>query len=74
MFIKDLIKVLEKEYEDQKAYGEAWGEPEIHMDVFVESKDHPHLFEYAGVDKDIVFDWSGGGVFRILSGFRNDPD
>lgn len=70
MLIKDLIKLLEEEYKKQEPYIEMMGEPEVMMDVF-EPSDQPHLFRYAGFDKEFIFDWSGDGVYRILRGFRD---
>lgn len=63
MLIKDLIKLLEEEYEKQKSYGPEWGEPTICIDAF-DWDDENH--RYLGIDPNIIIDSSEDGVYRIL--------
>lgn len=74
MLATDLIKALEELIELHKPIEDMMGPCEVVIDVFEESKEHPHLFEYKGFmgHKPIKITYSGDGVYPILTAFASE--
>lgn len=66
MLIKDLIKILEHEYQKQLPNSEMMGEPSIEIDVFGYRNGN---LSYLGFSPDIYITSSGCGTYRILTSF-----
>ena len=66
MLIKDLIKLLEDEYQKQLPLSDMMGEPGIMIDVFSEKEKG---FEYQGFSKEIFITRSSDGVYPIITVF-----
>ena len=65
MIIKDLIKLLEEEYQKQLPLKEFMGEPSIMIDLF---KWNNNKVEYLGITKDFIIDTTNDGVYSVLAG------
>ena len=63
MLIRDLIKMLEEEYQRQLPHAEMLGEPEVWFDVY----DLKNA-KYLGITPHPCFDNTTDGVYRILMG------
>ena len=68
ILIKDLIALLEKEYQEQFKYVELFGEPSIVIDIFGIDKDNN--ISYKGFDNNIRITFSNDGCYRILTAWE----
>lgn len=76
MLAKDLIKLLEELIERHKPAEDMMGPCQITIDVFSESKEHPGLFKYRGInnDQDIKITYTADGVYPVLTAFMESQD
>ena len=69
MLIKDLIQLLEVEYQRQLPDKEYYGEPSVVIDIFG-VKDH--LICYKGFDTNIRITWSDDGCYRVITAWEEE--
>lgn len=72
MITTELIKKLQQMVEDHKPHEEVMGPHEIVIDVFEKLPGNASGFRYAGFSPDITIEYSGDGVYPILSAFAKE--
>ena len=72
MITTELIKKLQKLVDDHKPHENIMGPHEIVIDVFKKIPGEGHGFNYVGFSPDITIEYSGDGVYPILSAFAKE--